>query len=119
MRGRKYKLIFMVAVLLTISIASLSLNKMIVNASSNKPGTMKVKVLSKSDRTAECVKINSDQDVIKLPNLVSINGSVYKISKIGKKALANNKTVTKVMGGRYITTIGDEAFKNCKNLRNA
>lgn len=116
MKGRKIKIILMLVILVTISTTSLSLNKIVVNASSNKSGTMKVKVLSKSNRTAECMKVDSEQEVIKIPNLVIINGKTYKVVKIGNKALANNKTVTKVICGKYVTTIGNDAFRNCKKL---
>lgn len=43
---------------------------------------------------------------------------MYKVTSIGKKAFAGNKTLKKVVIGKNIRSIKSKAFYNCKKLKN-
>ena len=53
---------------------------------------------------------------VKIPATIKIGTKTYKVTKIDKKAFANNKKLTSVTIGKNVTSIGDNAFKNCKAL---
>ena len=79
----------------------------------------KVKVTS-SDEKSPTVEYtgttNKKATTVKIPDTVTVNGIKYKVTSIGNKALSGNKKVKKVTVGKYVTTIGKEAFKNCTKL---
>ena len=54
-----------------------------------------------------------------LPNKYHIldDGSVYKVTSVGKNAFKNNKKLKSVQIGKNITSIGAKAFYGCKKLR--
>ncbi|MDY3917543.1 MAG: leucine-rich repeat protein [Candidatus Limivivens sp.] len=54
---------------------------------------------------------------VKIPDTVQYKGYTYRITEIGAKAFGSNTKVKKIMIGKYVTTIGSQAFLKAKNLR--
>lgn len=54
---------------------------------------------------------------LKLPDEIWVNEQYFVVAEIGKNALKNNKTVTKLAIGENVTSIGDSAFRNMKKLK--
>lgn len=52
-----------------------------------------------------------------IPAQVTIDGKKYRVTSIDKNAFKGNKKLTKVTIGKYVTTIGDNAFCNCSKLK--
>ena len=79
-----------------------------------------VRVISDAaaDPTVEyLVTTNKKAATIKVPDSVTVDGITYKVTAIAGKALAGNKKVKKVVLGVNVTSIGKNAFANCKNLK--
>ena len=53
---------------------------------------------------------------ITIPDTVTIDGSVYKVTAIEANAFKNNKKITKVTIGKNVTSIGKNAFMGCTKL---
>lgn len=51
-----------------------------------------------------------------IPDSVKINGSVYKVTSVGKSAFKNNKKLKSVQIGKNVASIGAKAFYGCKKL---
>ena len=60
---------------------------------------------------------NKKAATIKVPDSVTVDGVTYKVTTVADKALAGNKKVKKVVLGVNVTSIGKNAFANCKNLK--
>lgn len=60
---------------------------------------------------------NSSDKTISVPATVKLNGVTYKVTSIAQGAYKNDKSVTKVIIGKNIKSIGKEAFKGCKKLK--
>ncbi len=60
---------------------------------------------------------NKKTATIKVPDSVTVDGVTYKVTTVADKALAGNKKVKKVVLGVNVTSIGKNAFANCKNLK--
>ena len=54
---------------------------------------------------------------ITIPATIKINGEIYKVTRIDKNALKDNKKVTKIVVGSNIQSIGNYAFSGCKKLK--
>ena len=54
---------------------------------------------------------------IKIANVVTIDNVKYKVTQIGAKAFKGNKKIKSVVIGKNVTTIGKQAFYNCKTLK--
>ncbi len=54
---------------------------------------------------------------IKIPDTVTIDGIVYKVTAIEANAFKNNKKITKVTIGKNVTSIGKNAFSGCSKLK--
>lgn len=54
---------------------------------------------------------------IVIPAVVSLSGNSYQVTGIGANAVKGNKKITSVTVGKNVTTIGKNAFANCKNLK--
>lgn len=52
-----------------------------------------------------------------VPASIKVNGTVYKITEIGKNAWKNNKKLKKIVLGKNIKTIGAGAFSGCSKLQ--
>lgn len=77
------------------------------------------KVLSKNTveihkTTAKGKKVRN----LKISDTVKIKEKIYKITKIADGALRNQKKVQTLTIGKNINSIGKNAFKGCKNLKN-
>ncbi len=71
-----------------------------------------------ADPTVEYLAItNKKASTIKVPDSVTVDGITYKVTTVADKALAGNKKVKKVVLGVNVTSIGKNAFANCKNLK--
>lgn len=73
---------------------------------------------AKSGTVAVAGVANKTLTTVKIPSTVKINGLTYKVTQIGDKAFAENKTIKKVtVSSKYLTKIGKQAFKKCKALK--
>lgn len=54
---------------------------------------------------------------VSVPETVTINNKVYKVTSISNKAFKNNKKLKTVVIGKNVTSIGKKAFYGCKNLK--
>ncbi|WP_455538581.1 glycosyl hydrolase 53 family protein [Terrisporobacter sp.] len=84
--------------------------------------TMKYKVTNtRTDGkgTVELLSIpsNNKKTTITVPSTVKISGKTFRVSSIGGKAFRKNTYVKKIVLGKYMTTIGQESFYGCKNLK--
>jgi uncharacterized protein YjdB len=80
-------------------------------------GNEKYKVTSLDKKTLSCVGISdSNNTEVIIPSEVDINGEIYKVTAIGKKAFQNNKKLNKITIGANVTKIGENAFYGCKSL---
>ena len=70
------------------------------------------------DKTAELVSLKTDYESVTIPKSVYFGGTYYKVFSISDKAFRNNKTVTVVVIGKNVKTIGEKAFYGCTNLEN-
>ena len=81
-------------------------------------GTYKVTVSNISAGTVEYVKPESKTaSTIKIPETITVDGITYQVTSIGDDAFKNNKNVKKITIGSNVTTIGKNAFYGCKNLK--
>ncbi|MCM1499165.1 MAG: leucine-rich repeat domain-containing protein [Clostridium sp.] len=62
--------------------------------------------------------INKKQKTITIPSTIEINGYIFKVTAIANKAFQKNTKLKTVTIGENVKTIGKEAFKQCKNLKN-
>ena len=54
---------------------------------------------------------------IKIPDTVTYQGRLYKVTSIDKKAFKSLSKCRKITVGNYVKTIGDQAFYRCQKLR--
>ena len=54
--------------------------------------------------------------IINIPESVNYEDVNYKVTSIGEKAFENCKNLTSITIPNSVTTIGEEAFENCKGL---
>ena len=66
---------------------------------------------------AKLVKVTTDEAEITIPATVNINGIQCKVVTIGKDAFKGNTSITKVVIGKYVETIGTKAFAGLTNLK--
>lgn len=78
------------------------------------------KVTKKGDsgNTVEYLGSSVKKGAVIIPATVTLRGTMYKVTSIGKKAFAGNKTLKKVVIGKNIRSIKSKAFYNCKKLKN-
>lgn len=57
------------------------------------------------------------KSTLKIPDKVSYKGTTYKVTEIVKNAFRGNRSIKKLIIGKNITKIGDNAFTNCKKLK--
>lgn len=81
-------------------------------------GTYRIIKSSKTKKEAAFLKpVSSKKSVVIVPDTVTIDGVIYKVTSVASSALANNKKVTKVTVGKNVTSIGKNAFKKCTKLK--
>lgn len=59
---------------------------------------------------------NEKAGVVLIPDTVDIDGTIYSVTSIEKRAFYRNKKIMSVTIGKNINLIGKEAFKGCNNL---
>ncbi|MBD5135418.1 MAG: leucine-rich repeat protein [Lachnospiraceae bacterium] len=69
-----------------------------------------------TSKTVKYIVAGSEKDTLVVPNAISINGEVYKVTAVAGDAFKGNATVKKIIVGDNVKTIGTNAFSNCKNL---
>ena len=69
-----------------------------------------------TSKTVKYIVTGSEKDTLVVPNAISINGEVYKVTAIAGDAFKGNTTAKKIIVGDNVKTIGTNAFSNCKNL---
>lgn len=79
----------------------------ITSAKTNGKGTVQL---------VKCVKKSKTANIAATVNIGGVN---FKITSIKANAFKNNKTMTKLVIGKNVTTIGDKAFYGCTKLKNA
>ena len=67
--------------------------------------------------SVEFVKQIVQKKVVKIPDTVSINATIYTVTGISASALKNNQLLRTAVVGSNVRKIGKQAFYNCKNLR--
>ena len=60
---------------------------------------------------------SSVKGTVTIPDTVTIDGITYKVTAIEANAFKNNKNITKVIIGKNVTVIGNNAFSGCKKLK--
>lgn len=68
-------------------------------------------------RSVEFVRQIVQSKAVKIPDTVSINGTIYAVTGISANAFKNNQLLRTAVIGRNVRRIGKQAFYNCKNLR--
>ena len=76
-------------------------------------------VYSLSNKTATCVGFvgKKAKSTIKIPDTIKVGGKAYKVTSVAKKAFYNQKSIKKATLGKYVKSIGKNAFGKCKNLK--
>ncbi|MDE5778700.1 MAG: leucine-rich repeat protein [Lachnospiraceae bacterium] len=69
-----------------------------------------------TSKTVKYVVTGSEKDTLVVPNSISINGEIYKVTAVAGDAFKGNDTAKKIVVGDNVKTIGSNAFSNCKNL---
>lgn len=54
---------------------------------------------------------------LKMASTVKSGGYVYKVTSIAANAFKNNPYLRKITIGKYVVSIGNQAFYGCKNLK--
>lgn len=93
---------------------------------STNPSEFGFEVLSEENKTAALVNYSGTASNVILPRYVSINGSYYVLESLKENisngqtvsAFTANETIVNVVFNDGFKTIGANAFKNCKNIRN-
>ena len=68
-------------------------------------------------RSVEFVRQIVQSKAVKIPDTVSINGTIYAVTGISANSFKNNQLLRTTVIGRNVRRIGKQAFYNCKNLR--
>ena len=79
-------------------------------------GNANYKVLS-SDQTAFTGVVNKKSKTLKIPDTVTINGRLYRVTAIEKQAMKGCAKLQTVVIGNQVTAIGEKAFCKCKKLQ--
>lgn len=78
---------------------------------------MQFKVLNAEKKTAALVKTeNKNKTKITVPATVTINGVSCKVTQISAKAFQGCSRLKQAVIGKNVTTIGKQAFGNCRKL---
>ncbi len=85
-----------------------------------KEKNVQYKIISPSEKTVEYCSILDKNAKIKqqisIPATVSFDGIIYKVTAVGKGACKNYKKLKKVVIGKNVTEISDDAFYGCNKL---
>lgn len=80
-------------------------------------GAVQYSVLNADKKTAAAVKAAKDTKKLKIADKVTIKGVSCTVVQIKAKAFKGNKKLQTVTIGKNVTTIGKQAFNNCKKLK--
>lgn len=108
------------SILFAMIIAINCLNFITVNAagSTKKVGNAWYTITSEDGNTAEYKKpANKNLKTAAIPDTVKIGRKTYQITSIADNAFKNCKKITKVTIGKNVSMIGINAFYGCKNLK--
>ena len=61
--------------------------------------------------------VNKNVTVAAVPETITVNNRVYKVSSVADKAFKNNKMLKKVTIANNVKSIGNAAFQNCTKLK--
>ena len=67
--------------------------------------------------SVEFVRQIVQSKAVKIPDTISIDGTVYTVTGISANAFKNNQLLRTAVVGSNVRKIGKQAFYNCKNLR--
>ena len=70
-----------------------------------------------SNSSVEYLLYESDKGKVKIPNTVTYDGKVYKVTGVAKEAFSENGNVESVTFGKYVKEIDDKAFYGCQALK--
>lgn len=59
---------------------------------------------------------NTSSTSVKIPDTVTVDGIIYKVTAVADKAFSGNKKIKTVTIGKNVTKIGTKAFANCTAL---
>lgn len=82
-------------------------------------GGLKYKVTSPAVNGTGTVKLIGVEDQltnVSVPNTVTVQGIVYKVTAIGERAFLNNQTIKSLNIGSNVMSIEDQAFSGCIKL---
>ena len=75
-------------------------------------------VVNAKSKTAKLIEVKSKKaKSMNVPATVKLKGVTYKVTEIGPNVMKGNTKLKKVVLGKYVTTIGKQAFMGCKNLK--
>lgn len=76
---------------------------------------IKYKVTGKS-RVVVAGTVSRQIKKLKIPDMVMINGRLYQVVEIGKRAFRGQTKIKTADIGNYVEKVGDEAFAGCRGL---
>ncbi|MEY8428382.1 glycoside hydrolase family 2 TIM barrel-domain containing protein [Lachnospiraceae bacterium 46-15] len=75
-------------------------------------------VINAKSMTARLIEVKSKKATkMNVPATVKLKGVTYKVTEIGPNVMKGNTKLKKVILGKYVATIGKQAFMGCKNLK--
>jgi hypothetical protein len=83
-------------------------------------GNLKYKVTASSDglkTVAVTGQVNKNKTVVTIPSKVTVKGYEFRVTAVADNAFKNNKKITTVTIGSYVTSIGKSAFRGCAKLK--
>lgn len=80
--------------------------------------TYQITAVSPTKKEAALKAGNKNAKKVSIPSSITINGTSYKVVKIGNNAFKNSKKLTKITVSKNVTSIGKNAFSGCKKLKN-
>lgn len=75
------------------------------------------KVTSAKNKTVAVVSTKATSKTLAIASTVKKNNVTYKVTSVADNAFKNNKKITAVKGGKYVTAIGKNAFYKAGNLK--
>jgi len=75
------------------------------------------RIINENEKTATiCGSICIAYSEIKIPDVITVNGKEYKVTKIEPNAFEGQVCLEKISGAKHVEYIGQNAFKGCNNL---
>lgn len=67
--------------------------------------------------TVEFIKPAGKKTTVKIPDSITKDGIVYRVTSVAANAFKNNKKIVKIVVGKNVQKIGANAFYGCKKLK--